>query len=149
MSVSDLIAVPLFFAKRLAEGANVVALIGDRVYDGDIPDVTRTFDPYPCCLVAYQGGADTQTTNARRVMAKPLYLVELVTKGPLTTGFKAALKEMDDLLQQCTNYEHEDIPNFFFHSWREQASSRSSIDTAIGKFKFRGGFYRVEAIPTN
>ncbi|HEX8772597.1 MAG TPA: hypothetical protein VF735_03260 [Pyrinomonadaceae bacterium] len=145
---ADVIAAPLFFSKRLSEGASVVALVGDRFYDQDIPDVTPTFNPYPCILISYQGGADTQTMNARRVMGKPLYLVELVTKGEaLTSAIRAALKELDDLLQRCTNYEHDDIPGYVFHSYRERVSSRSSIDTAIGKFKYRGGAYRAEVIP--
>lgn len=148
MSDSDVIAAPLFFAKRLAEGQHVVSLVADRMYDMVIPDVTRVFDPYPCILISYMGGDDVQTLNARRVMGKPLYLVELVTRSATpTTAEREALREMDDLLQQCTNYEHEEIPGFFFHSWRERPSSRPSVDTSIGKFIFRGGFYRAQVIP--
>ena len=147
---SDILAAPQFFVKRLSEGADIVSLIGDRIYDEDIPDVTKTFNPYPCILLSYQGGPDLMTVNARRVMGRPLYLVELVVKDTtISQPAKAAIKQMDELLHQCTNYTHDSIPGFMFHSWRERISKRSSRETAVGTFKYRGGAYRAEVIPTS
>jgi hypothetical protein len=139
----------MFFPKRLSEGAAIVALIADRVYEENIPPSTKTFDPYPCILFSYQGGGDTLTLNARRVMSRPLYLVQLVMKSSaLSATEKIALKEMDDLLQGSRNYLHEDIPGFYFNAWRERPNPRSSVDTNVGTFKYRGGLYRLEVIPT-
>lgn len=120
---------------RLSGDAELVALVGDGIYQQYIPDDGE----YPAVLFAYQSGRDIRGNGPRRYLTDVVYVVKVIGTGPVS-GLRGIAARIDAALNaqasgpvaMCVRTQ----PLYF---------PEREGDTV---YQHLGGFYRLQLVPS-
>ena len=122
----------------LKADASLYAIVGDRILGDEIPKAMA----FPLVQFAYMSGRDVAGTGSVRLMTRPLFLVKVIVKGPLSSVAESAADRIDEVLQ---NVKYDQFGSFVFSARRETpvAYAQGGAD-AEQRYYHLGGNYRID-----
>jgi hypothetical protein len=114
--------------------AQLVAIVGDRIYRGTAPQGSILY-----VLGSFMGGTDVPGLGVHRLMTTPLILWRVVRKGQANADTATADSRMDAVLQ---NVSAAASGGRRFSFRRESPYERNYLDPANNVWTEVGGYYR-------
>lgn len=126
-----------YIVDKLSGAASVTAAVSTRIYADQAPENTT----FPYVLFNLLGALDSRGNNTRRLLARPLFQIKVISKGSPSTVVRTAVDAIDDLFQTAVNDVSE---GFVFSARRELPISyvEPARDSAQ-VFTHYGGLYRL------
>lgn len=117
--------------------AQIIAAGNKAVVAGRTP----TGVGFPYISFNLQSGRDITGTGAKRLMSRPLYQIEAISRGGVTSDFAAIVARIDELLENKTA---EIFDGYVFGARRTQEINRIEQGANPDEyFKHVGGLYRI------
>lgn len=135
-----------FVVTKLGADAQLVALVGTRVYKDQAPADAV----FPLVIFRSYDGPDTTANGGRRVMVSPLYQVFGVDieggSGVASSNAKVAVKNIADRIDAVLQAASGDAGSDAYVSQvlRERTYDMTSEESGV-LYRYLGGFYRVWA----
>lgn len=129
----------------VAANASLIALVGARVFEGQAPQQTTTFNPFRCVIFALLNGATRKMMNGTRVMTSAEYKIVVAVEGDFTEDDYEAMNLL------VATFEKRDTDVFegnVFNSRLDDWFASDETDGRTGKrYKQKGGTFTVESYP--
>ena len=125
----------------LAAKSNLVLVVGDRIWEGEIPQGA----PYPYCLYGMFSEHSVQGLGLVRLLSRPLMYAKLVWTGNVTDGIRSALDDLDDALGAVSVAVSEEYVISARRLNMLDYRERNPVGESV---RHRGGLYRLEVSPS-
>lgn len=147
---SETLAATKWIRARLVNDPTLGALIGQRVFADFAPEKDPS-DPnekppvYPLLVFSMQAAPDSLGMRARRLLTRPLFLIQVIGEGGGYGDIQAAADQVDALLDQApqedVNVNGTDYRVGGCH--RERPVQHSELSRAGLRYCYLGGYYRL------
>lgn len=129
----------------VAASAPLAALVGTKVFEGQAPQQTATFNPFRCVIFALLDGSTRQTMNGTRVMVAAKYKIVIADEGDFDADSYSAMNLL------VGTFEKVDTNTFegnVFNSRLDAVFTQQETDGRTGKtYKQKGGEFTIESYP--
>jgi len=130
-----------YIVDKLTGAAQVTAAVGTRIFANQAPETTT----FPYVLFNLLDALDTRGVCTRRLLARPLFGIKVISKGSPSSAVETAVDAIDELFQQAVNDVSE---GFVFSSRREFPISYPQPKDDSSEFLIHyGGAYRLYIHP--
>lgn len=133
----ELSAVDNWAHDALAAKTTLNTLVGGQIWRR----VAKQNATFPYCLFGFQSGQDVQGLGTVRLLTRPLFFVQLIFQGSITSTIETALNEMDAAMAEVS----AETSGGYVISGRRMTMIDYEERASDGKPIFhRGGLYRLE-----
>ncbi|HTG95692.1 MAG TPA: hypothetical protein VL866_24030 [Pyrinomonadaceae bacterium] len=142
--MNELPAAENWLHDKLASDGEITSVVGGRIYKYALPQSPI----YPLVIYSLASDSDFQGLGTVRILARPLYLVKVISRGSPSSLVNLAADRIDEIVGKTTKDSFISTAGDMFavSSRREAAVQFMERDpTVAGTLYFHlGGLYRLE-----